>query len=479
MEAILKNKQGIALLIALMVMMILLSITGAGLLFSGLNLKTTSSLKTRTQAFYVADGSLYHALQELSDGNGTNDFATVFSATGTTTLFSNTSFGGGSYTVTAQAVVGSNPNRVKVTATGCLPAGCPSGSSKAVIEAEFKRLSGKPNKAILTNGDLKIGGNPNIMGTRGGAHSNDDMQISGSPGVQMADGITASNKPGGGGTLPEGMDISGNPCIGSSLCSLPQGQQPAANVIDTTEEKDAYEAAHNSAPEETIPKINPADYAAKVAAMASSGNHYILHDDGTVTAGGTCGVGGLCTPTGGTPVAVPDGWSFVNGKWKVSGGSAADGVFYSEAKVDISGSPGSSSSPWQATIIARDTIEIGGSPHIKPYPTTSDDLKNHLLVTGNDLEIEGSMTANYAGGAILVHQQFKVSAGSSASINGFIIAGDGQPTWTGDPFTNSISGVTMNEISGNATITYNGDFDCFGPGCPLPSVFMVTWREVF
>lgn len=68
---------------------------------------------------------------------------------------------------------------------------------------------------MVTDGDLKINGDANIMGACGGAHSNDDMQISGNPNIQMNQGLTSSNKSSGGGTLPEGMDISGVPCVGS------------------------------------------------------------------------------------------------------------------------------------------------------------------------------------------------------------------------------------------------------------------------
>jgi hypothetical protein len=311
------------------------------------------------------------------------------------------------------------------------------------------------------------------MGTCGGAHANDDMQVSGNPGIQIADGLTASNKPGGGGSLPEGMDISGNPCVGSSACSNPPGSQPDANRLDSNEERDTYESGHNSASEVTIPIINPADYAPKVAAMGA--NHYILHDDGTVTTGGTCGTNGLCT--GGTAADVPSGWSFSGGTWNVSGSSAANGVFYSEGKVDVSGSPGSSSSPWQTTIIARDSIKISGNPDMQPYPTSSQDLQNHLLVTGNDLEISGNMEADYAKGALLVHQQVKISG--NPEFTGFIISGDGQPTWTGDPFTDSSQGVTLNQISGNPTITYSCDFGCTGPGCPPATVVMINWSQKF
>jgi hypothetical protein len=112
--------------------------------------------------------------------------------------------------------------------------------------------------------------------------------------------------------------------------------------------------------------------------MAASGNHYILHDNGTVTLGGTCGSNGLCT--GGTSTAIPAGWEFSSGTWKVPGSSAANGVFYSEGKIEVSGNPGTSSSPWQATLISRDSMMINGNPYIKPYPTSSSDLQNQLLL---------------------------------------------------------------------------------------------------
>jgi hypothetical protein len=290
----------------------------------------------------------------------------------------------------------------------------------------------------------------------------------------MVDGVTGSNKVSGGGSLPEGMDISGNPCIGNAACD--DSPPPSQYVLDSSSERNNYESGHDHAAEQTLPTINPADYATKVAAMGGSGNHYILHDNGTVTLGGSCASSGLCT--GGTSTSVPAGWEFSSGTWKVGGSSAADGVFYSEGQIEISGSPGSSSTPWQATLISRDSMKVNGNPYIKPYPTSSTDLQNQLFVTGNDLEISGNlgvMTANYAPAAILVHQQIKISG--NPQINGFIISGDGQPTWTGDPFTDSSQGVPFNEISGNPTLTYGCDFNCTGPGCPAPKISMAGWAQ--
>ncbi|HVO94745.1 MAG TPA: pilus assembly PilX N-terminal domain-containing protein, partial [Terriglobales bacterium] len=51
----LNNNRGISLIVVLMVMAILLSIVGAGLLFSGINTKVAMNYRTGTRAFYAAD----------------------------------------------------------------------------------------------------------------------------------------------------------------------------------------------------------------------------------------------------------------------------------------------------------------------------------------------------------------------------------------------------------------------------------------
>src|SRR5688572_17049041 len=293
------DERGMSLVIIVMTMALLLSVIGAGLFFSGINLKTAGHHRTGTQAFYIADTGITHAAEELSNNNGTNDFATIFAAANGTQVVSNSSFGGGTYVVTRQGSA-TSPDRVKIVSVGTAPNGAISQ-----LEAWFKNQPWIVPKAILTGGDLKISGNPKIMGTCGGVHANDDLQISGNPGIQMVDGVSSSNKVSGGGSLPEGMDVSGNPCIGNSGCS--SDSPPSQYVLDTNTEKNNYEAGHNHAAVQTLPTINPADYATKVAAMSGSGNHYILHDNGTVTLGGIC-ILGLCI--GGTSTAIPAGWEF-------------------------------------------------------------------------------------------------------------------------------------------------------------------------
>ncbi|MFQ5681810.1 MAG: PilX N-terminal domain-containing pilus assembly protein [Candidatus Binatia bacterium] len=54
-DRMLNSEKGIALIVVLMVMVILLSITGAGLFFSGVELKMSSNFRSGNRAFYAAD----------------------------------------------------------------------------------------------------------------------------------------------------------------------------------------------------------------------------------------------------------------------------------------------------------------------------------------------------------------------------------------------------------------------------------------
>jgi hypothetical protein len=471
-EKILADERGIILVISLLIMALLAAVGVGAIVSVRTDLRTSGNLKTGTQAFYIADAGVSHAHQQMQ--YGTVDFDSVLMAADGTQIVSN-SFNGGTYRVT-RAGSTSDPSRVKLVSTGVAP-----NNARALIEVWFKKDAGRPSKAVESNGDLRIRGNPIILGTCGGAHANEEISIEGSPGIQMEGGFTASNQTTTKRRLDigNGMIISGSPCVGSPDCASPPDSRPEDNKLDTAPKRAKYVAAHNSAPLRRVPKINPAEYASLVAAMGSdrNHNHYILHANGTVTTGGACRPDGLCS--GGTNADVPNGWEFSLGTWKVKGDGATNGIFYSEGRVEISGSPGSSSSPWLATIIARDSINVSGNPHIRPYPESSEKLMAHLFVTGNDLEISGNMAAHYSASATLVHQQFRISG--NPYIRGFIIAGDGLPSWSEDPFPPlaSDSGVALNEISGHPTIRYSCEFGCSSPGCPPPSITRISWVQKF
>lgn len=442
MEAIrrrLADQQGIVLVISLLILALLMA-GGVGAIVSmQTDLKTSGNLKAGTQAFYIADAGVNHARQQLQ-GAAVPNFASIFTAADGTVVVSNGSFYGGAYTVTRQGSTTTPYQMIKVLAVGTAP-----NNARAEIEVWFKKGEGKPPKAIETRRDLGVQGNSRILGVCGGAHANDDIEVQGNPAVEMADGFTASGA----------IDLDGSPCVGSAECG--GNPRPQAYVLDTYVKKETYEASNRNKPPYSFPTIDPSAYASLVAAMAGAGNHYIMHDDGAVAVGGTCDASGLCSR--GSLVSVPAGWSFSNGKWRVSGNGAASGVFYSETAVEISGNPGSEASPWEVTIISRDDVTISGNPRVKPYPTTADVLKNHLIVAGNDLRISGNLKATYARGAILVNGKVQVSG--NPAITGFIIASEDV------------------RLSGNMEVTYNCDFGCSGPGCPPPPIITASWAQKF
>lgn len=61
-----KSQEGLSLVVVLMIMVLLLSLTGASLMFSGLDLKMVGNLKAGNQAFYAADSGVYVGVNQLS-----------------------------------------------------------------------------------------------------------------------------------------------------------------------------------------------------------------------------------------------------------------------------------------------------------------------------------------------------------------------------------------------------------------------------
>jgi len=69
MKSKLRDSDGITLVVVLMVMAILLSVVGAGLLFSGINTKITGNYQSGTRAFYAADIGINALASAISPGS--------------------------------------------------------------------------------------------------------------------------------------------------------------------------------------------------------------------------------------------------------------------------------------------------------------------------------------------------------------------------------------------------------------------------
>ena len=131
MLARLRNSQGIAMVVVIAMVLVLLSITGAALLLSGLNLKVASNMRTGMPLIQVADAGIQHALATVSQGTILPNVAWVLE----TNVVSTTTFPTGSgYSYVVTAVNGPATNQATLTSTANGP-----NSSKAVVQAVVER----------------------------------------------------------------------------------------------------------------------------------------------------------------------------------------------------------------------------------------------------------------------------------------------------------------------------------------------------
>lgn len=201
----LKSEDGVVLAISLLILTLLVA-GGMGAIFSTqMELNSSGNLRKEKNAFYLAEAGLHQAWQSLDHIGGRNNFEEIFSGSGVTDILTNVTFGDGSYTVTAEGIPASTPKRLKVTSNSCFPAGepCPSGHSKAVIEAQYAReplfpcvLCGKEGISLslgtrTDSYDSREGPyNVSTAGSHGHIQSNGDIALSGATTLVKGDAKT-------------------------------------------------------------------------------------------------------------------------------------------------------------------------------------------------------------------------------------------------------------------------------------------------
>jgi len=135
----LANNRGIVLVISLLILTLLLS-AGLGAIFSvQTDLRSSGNFEKGTQAFYIAEAGVNHARQELYDGDGTNDFNSIYAAANDTVIVSVSNFNGGAYSVKRTGSA-SNPLSIKALAVATLANGV-----QSQIEVWFKKEDGLPD----------------------------------------------------------------------------------------------------------------------------------------------------------------------------------------------------------------------------------------------------------------------------------------------------------------------------------------------
>lgn len=271
--------------------------------------------------------------------------------------------------------------------------------------------------AIASEGDLRINGNPEILGPCGGAHSNASIELTGTPTV--ATSVSASDT----------VEVSGR-----------------INGADGSEVRPRHHQ-----PEIDIPDLDPMSYCDDA--------DYILYRNGFFV---TVEPARDSVDATGDPV---NGWKRSGADpttWDLSGNEASPGTYCVEGSVTVSGNPqGPGSSAIAMTILATGSVEFSGNPKIDAaHP---DGL---LIIAGGDLSISGNpsgWTENY-GGTMYSESQCRISG--NPSLAGQMLCKDkANPPGT-------VDGVSENVINGNPEITYG----CGGMGAGRRSI--VAWYPV-
>lgn len=309
------------------------------------------------------------------------------------------------------------------------------------LKVEYLLSTYAATNAILTGGNLEIQGATIVGGNEGSVHSNGDVDL-----------------------------------VGNSY-SISQ-ELSASGDIDPDDPANVGGGSAGGVPEQDIPPIEPGDIYT-LNRLQYPGQWWDLCSDGTVRVPGTSPCTGALDPTS-SPGTDFRGWSFnlhpTNGPiWSASSDAGDyDGVYYiHEASADISGSPGTATSPWTATIIAEGRPQ-SGDPCFKDYgdiflsgsPKMAAKIAGLQLIAGRDLVLTGSSSGGGAAVEGLLAAQEQVELSGNVTINGAVIAEDRCNT-AGSP-------VDENDIDGSITIIHDDTLDV-----PLDNLIRtVLWLEM-
>jgi hypothetical protein len=273
----------------------------------------------------------------------------------------------------------------------------PDGASAAIDVA----IGSVPFPAMATEGDLKISGNPELVGRCGGAHANHIMVVSGTPVVSGT--LSASDT----------VTVSGH-------------------VRDTLH-RQVTPLSH--APPLEIPDLDPLEYCAAA--------DFVLQADGWV----------LDRTSGQTYDARSDakfGWKLSSNTppvWDFGGNAVTTGTFCAMGNAIVSGNPGTENSPANMSLIATGSIKVSGNPYL-----AGEDPSGIVLLAGGDVTISGNPSAlsqNYRG---LVYSGSQCEVSGNPRLGGQLLCKD-KPN---PPDANDY--VSENKLNGNAEIT----FECNG-----------------
>lgn len=427
---LLRNESGAALVMALIVMVLILTLVPVAMQLTSAEFDRSQNFKESREAFFIAEAGLEHAkaLTEASSlrtvlagpddlvsakssvAADDNDNGTFGIGTQVTrpdgNLYEEMALNGNTYYIRAYDNDDGNANFDIDNIIILNSVGIVDGIT-TTVEAEVYNPPGIPVSAVTTNGYLAVPGNPTVSGTCGSVHSNDDLTLSGSPNIAQDATATGTYVPGGsvGGTGAGG-----------------QNEIPIPLLVPTDFERYA-------------------DYT-----LASDGNVY---DAGE-------------TFVSSSPW---NGWTYLGPIWKKAGPIAVDASLYIEGDAVLAGNAGSPGTPWNITIVATGYIKVSGALTIanKKNPADPVDIQNIFFVAGTDVQYTGNATQTIDG---IIYATDQLKLAGNPTINGAALAYDASSVE---------SLVPSNTVTGSVVLNY-------GCGLTMPSgsvdIKVISWNEL-
>jgi Tfp pilus assembly protein PilX len=384
-----RDEKGAALFTAIF-SILLMTILGLSLMLISESSRTVSKNNIETtEAFYIAEAGLAHAVGLIKANGASFNINSVIPASG-----NGLAFGDGTYTV---QITSPTANTRQITSVGVGENGATS-----TVQGSFQVSSPTSSTGgIVVNGDINVSGNIQITGENGIIHANGNMVLSGNNRAELHYSATGTITAPAPAPCPNGS-VTGAPPTCDTTVDMRSGQSSVAvpNVQPS--------AFLGQADYFLVPP-NPAAMPAPLSGVAIPTTATIYDKNGNIM-GNNCGAG--CW----------GGWTYNSTQGFVinSGSTMPAGTYYAfKSSLQVNRTFGSLASPLAVSFIADGHLGFSsGASYFNSDATYSGD--KYAVVAGGDIVIGGANLNNTGADSIFyARHQFSLEGGQPV-LNGRI-----------------------------------------------------------